>query len=394
MHNLLKVEVKGSGQTKSRNKIRIFNYIWDNVSISRTDISKDLNISAPTVTRIVESLIKDKFIKEVGTIETSVGRKPIQLEINKHAMYTIGISITKSKINIVLINLGKEVIAQRSEKITVKDTLQFLKDIEFNIRELLYESKLDKKKLLGIGIGTTGTIDYKKGTIEIWDINKKIIEVPLKKHLENAFGLTVEIDDNTNIILFGEYWFNNKLDNERNHTLVSLYCSEGIACSTIINGEILRENTNIAGKVGHMTVESDGKVCTCGQKGCLEAYSSIPSIENEYYMRTSKKIQFQKICIDANNGSDINKEILDHALDKIAMVVNNIKIMLNPGVVIISGDIFDYYNEAFDYLKQEVEKRSFNPKLNNTEWKKKKKTEFLIEQNAAALIYDKILGLD
>ncbi|SHE51847.1 ROK family transcriptional regulator [Alkalibacter saccharofermentans] len=391
---MLKLENKGKSQTKSRNKIKVFNYIWEKESVSRTDISKELKISAPSVTRIVNSLIKDKFIKEVGSIKTSVGRSPVKLEVNKNARYIIGISITKSKIHIVLTNLGREILYKETEKLNISKEEDLLRTIESKVDNLLADAKVDSKKILGIGVATTGVVDFDNGIIEVWPPDKSIKNIMVKQYLESKYKIFVRVDNNINVLLFGEYWFKDHLNGERVEDLVCVFCGEGVGSSILINGQIIRGYNNNAGEIAHMKIEQNGKLCTCGQNGCLEAYISIPSMENDYNRLTLKADSFEEICLKANQDDKIAKKILHEALSKLAIAISNINVLINPEMLIVSGDIFEYFEEAMEYLKSEAEKNNFNVKLNELKWSKKPRREFMIEFNATALIYEEILKID
>lgn len=393
---MLKVENKGRAQIKSRNKIRIFNYILENQPVSRTEISKNLQISTPSVTRIIESLIQGNFIKEVGSVETRVGRKPVKLEINKSACYSIGISITKSKIYIALVNLGREVVYNSSRELKIKDGEQLLSVIENIILETIVLNSIEKSKILGVGIASRGIVDYEKGVIDNWNHEEKICNIKVKEYLEGKFGFLVKVDNNINTILFGEYWFDNKLEGDKKQNLICVYCGEGIGGSIIINGQLLRGQNNLAGRMAHIIVEDNGRKCSCGNKGCLEPYASIQGIERSYRenKKTNEITNIKDICENANNNDVESIKTLNDAIDKVAIAITNSMVLLNPEIVMIIGDIFDNYHNALDYLKSEVNRRSFNKKLTEVIWKRKIKNEFMIEVSATALIYDEVLSLD
>jgi N-acetylglucosamine repressor len=394
---MLKIEVQGKAQMKSRNTIKIFNYIRENGPISRTDLSKTMKISLPSITRITNSLIKENFIREIGIEDSSVGRKPIKLDINRDMCYSIGIHISKSNIHIALVNLGLEVLYRNRKSLKeVTSADDFLIIIDQLLAEVFQLENIHNIKILGIGIASVGIIDYENGVIVRWNPKAAIGKIEIKKYLENKYGLLVRVDSKINAILFGHYWYKSKMENGSKSNLIYLYCDEGVGGSVIVNGQILRGQNNITGKFGHILVEENGRKCDCGCYGCLQAYASTAAIEDNYRGNLDGpglKIDVATICQRANDGDEHAIDYLKLILDKISIALTNVIIILNPEVVMVSGEIFYHYKKALEYLKGEVYKKNFARDMNPVVWEMKTRDEFMTECSVTALIYDEVFNL-
>jgi N-acetylglucosamine repressor len=394
---MLKIEVQGKAQMKSRNTIKIFNYIRENGPISRTDLSKTMKISLPSITRITNSLIKENFIREIGIEDSSVGRKPIKLDINRDMCYSIGIHISKSNIHIALVNLGLEVLYRNRKSLKeVTSADDFLIIIDQLLAEVFQLENIHNIKILGIGIASVGIIDYENGVIVRWNPKAAIGKIEIKKYLENKYGLLVRVDSKINAILFGHYWYKSKMENGSKSNLIYLYCDEGVGGSVIVNGQILRGQNNITGKFGHILVEENGRKCDCGCYGCLQAYASTAAIEDNYrgdLDGPGLKIDVATICQRANDGDEHAIDYLKLILDKISIALTNVIIILNPEVVMVSGEIFYHYKKALEYLKGEVYKKNFARDMNPVVWEMKTRDEFMTECSVTALIYDEVFNL-
>ena len=390
---MIKVEKKGKSQAKSRNRVRVFNYIWEKQNVTRMQISSSLKISAPSVTRIIEDLISQGYVKEVGAKDVAMGRKPIRLSIVDSALYSIGISLSKTYLNIVLVNLGRKMVYHKRYTVNIKDMQELCLMMKHAIDNLLNETNIELDKIAGIGIGTTGVVDTQRGVLEVYESKVKIFDIPIKEYLYKIYKLKVILDNNINVLLLGEYWYSEHNNIQGRQNIALIYCSDGIGSSYLIDGNINRGHNGFAGKIGHMTVQQEGRRCLCGNKGCLEAYTSRFSIEERFFEKTSEQKTLVEICELANDRHKEAEAVICSALDYIAVAVNNINLTLNPEELIFAGEIFEYYSNALDYTRLKVESHSFHRKLNEVKWRLKKKMVNQIEIDATAMVISQLFDI-
>lgn len=399
--------IKGNSKTRHDNKLKILNFIRLNSPVSRTDIYERTEISKPTVTRIIEDLIKKGLITEIGTAESNAGRKPVNLVLVEDAFYCIGVNISRHTLSASLVNLGMKIVKTNTLSIkNIKDTNSFLNIVYNTIRELIDSSKIPHSKILGLGIGVPGVVDFQKGIIKHLSISHTLQEVPLGSYLENLLELKVLVDNNANTRALGEYWYGLGTGYKN---IVYLACNEGIGSGIIVEGNILRGKNNITSGLGHMIVKIDGAKCNCGGSGCIEAYSSIEAIESaakEAVLRGSNslllpkigsvenidKIDFSLIAKCADNGDDLCTKILWEAASVLGAGVANLIGIFNPEIIIFSGSVFDKSSYFYDLVKQSTRQKLFNPLAQDILFTQRKTGDILYGIGAATMIFKEFFG--
>lgn len=396
-------KVVGQSQSREENKIKIINYIRIKGATSRTDIYKDTAISKPTVTRIIDQLLQEGLVIEtgIGDGEAEVGRKPVQIEINSSAYYCIGINISHNHLRASIVDLAMNIVGKKTIRIMEITEVNEFKETVLNcIMELLADFKdIEKNKILGIGIGVPGSVDYDKGIILAFASKPNIINVDLKNYIEKKLGLQVFIDNNANTRALGEYWYGYGA-NFKN--IIFAVCSEGIGSGIIADGNILRGKHNVTGEFGHMCISIGGRKCSCGKYGCVEAYCSLDAIENttKDALKKGRKsllvdlvkgdidaIDYKLVCKCADSGDLLSKERLDEAACFLSAGLANTIQIINPEIVILSGELFDASNYFYELVKEYTKEKLSNSLTQDVIFVNRKVRDNLYETGAATLVY-------
>ncbi|MFS8639035.1 MAG: ROK family protein, partial [Gemmatimonadota bacterium] len=174
---------------------------------------------------------------------------------------------------------GGEVLALRTLPTEAHKGAKFVVDrivamIEESIAEVLSAHGGTREDFAGVGIGSPGPLDRKTGTV-INTPNLGWRNFPLRDLISNAVGLPATLDNDANCATYGEWWLG---AGRGVNTLVGLTLGTGIGGGIVLNGEIFHGVSDAAGEIGHMTIDSTGRKCKCGNYGCLEAYASGPAI--------------------------------------------------------------------------------------------------------------------
>jgi predicted NBD/HSP70 family sugar kinase len=394
--------IKGNSKTRHDNELKTLNFIRLNSPVSRTDIYEKTDISKPTVTRIIEDLIQRGLIKEIGTAESNAGRKPVNLILVEDAYFCIGVNISRHALSASLVNLSMKIVKTNTLSIKdIKDTNSFLNIVYKTIKDLIDSSKVPHDKILGLGIGAPGVVDFQKGIIKHLSIAHTLQEVPLGPYLENLLQLKVIIDNNANTRAFGEYWYGLGAGYKN---IIYVTCNEGVGSGIVVDGNILRGKNNITSGLGHMIVKLDGKKCSCGGSGCIEAYSSIEAIESaakdsilggSNSLLLSKigskenidKIDFSLIAQCADNGDSLCTKILCEAAAVLGGGVANLIGIFNPELIIFSGIAFDKSSYFYELVKQNTRQKLFNPLAQDILFTLRKTGDILYEIGAATMIF-------
>jgi N-acetylglucosamine repressor len=354
------------------NTTLVLKIIWKHSSISRSDIVNKTNLTAATVSRIVKKLISCGFVKEVGYGESNGGRKPIIIELNPKAAMVIGIDIEIDEINGVLVDLKGNILGRETVKNKEVEQEKILKKVKDIINKLMKVNNFKyKEKVIGIGIGMHGLVDYYKGVC-IYPPAFGWSNVPVAEIIQKEFKLPVILDNNERALAQGEKWFG-VAKNMQN--FICLKVGAGIGSGIFTNGTLYRGISMSAGEIGHIVVDEDGPLCICGNYGCLDSLATIPALikrtikiirqgaESKIYSMVDGKLDTinEDIIFEAAKNDDaIALQILRDTGRYLGIAIANIINVLNPEAVIVEGKIIEAGEFVFQSLRETVKNKALS----------------------------------
>jgi N-acetylglucosamine repressor len=302
--------------------------------ISRSELSKITKLALPSVMRIVQGLINENLLKEVGKGDSTGGRKPSLITLNQEALYIIGVEIA-IKTTMVLTDLGGNVIDRwEAPQESYASPVEMLERINENIERLIANHKIDRKKIAGIGIGTPGS-NFK----HIKDVENSILkgweEIDVKAWFESKTDLPIFIDNVARTRTLSELWFG---VGKRIKSFIYVFVDQGVGCGIVNNNTIYEGYSSVAGEFGHTIIEYDGRECYCGNRGCVEMYVSAGAITNEVVKAlgiSEEDFKFKNV-IEHETEPKIQKVLSDSGKILAAGVANLINIF-NPQAVVLGG---------------------------------------------------------
>jgi glucokinase-like ROK family protein len=361
---------KGSPQYINKlNKIKILNLIRENGPISRADAAKHSGISAPTVTRIVDSLIQENLVHEIGTGVSRGGRRPTLLEFSGNDNLVIGIDLGTTHIYGVLSNFAAETVAEiKCDTHIDEDFLHIMDRTAGVICELRNHRSVKGKKIFGVGLAVAGLINRWKNIIEYSpDFHWKNADVV--KALSAKCELPIIFDNVTRVMALGELWYGigNKVKN-----FIVVNIGYGIGAGIIINGKPLYGPKGMAGEFGHITLDKDSDLqCECGNLGCLEALASgraIAFIAQRELKRGVKSklsnitdITAEHVALAAKAGDAVAQNIFNQATEYLSIGIASLVNLISPQAVLLGGGVSQAGELLFEPLKKMVFSRILNP---------------------------------
>ncbi|MFV0321945.1 MAG: ROK family transcriptional regulator [Alphaproteobacteria bacterium] len=253
------------------NRQLILQYIRLQPNISRVEIARAIELSAPSVTNITNDLINEGYVIETHRKTTQRGQPAVGLAINNKKFYTIGLHFDHHFHHGVLTNLAGDIVAE--EKQTSKDTSA----IFMHMYEQLSQKIPRKGELIGVGISSMGPIlDPTKDNRDIQSPNIRIFDFVEKISAQTHHPIYIENSATTAAI--GEFWYG-KGFLTKNYLYLNI--GYGLGGGLIINNQVYRGDTQNAGEIGHSNVVEDGRLCFCGAYGCLESYLSLNALIQE-----------------------------------------------------------------------------------------------------------------
>jgi len=265
--------------------------------------------------------------------------------------FIVAIDLGGTNLKIALLDSRYKIIAKESlsTKKFTKSTL--IQAIIKTVNKTLRKHKIARRSLLGVGLGVPGPINFKEGLIYFMPNISGWHNVPLRAILRKRLGLPVLLDNDANLMSLAEYRLGAAKAAEN---AVCLTLGTGVGGGLIINRQLYRGSSSVAGEIGHMPVNLTGPRCNCGGKACLEAYIGNSKIE-----KTAEKIFGKKInlaCLSAlarkNNRKAIKVwEEVGRILGRALVGVVN---LLNPDCIVIGGGVAGAGSVLFDTITEVI----------------------------------------
>lgn len=349
---------KGSAEYINRlNKIRVLNLIRQKEAISRADIVKQTGLSAPTITRIVDSLInREGLALEIGMGESNGGRPPLLVRFNGENNYVVGLDWGRTHIYIVIADLNARTVFELDEPITVVNHFdQDLKSVVERINRMISDSGIPCSKILGMGVAAAGYINSTSGEIE-FSPNFGWSRVNLERELGACFLFPVKVDNVSRVMALGELWYG--LGRQIDHFMY-VNIGYGIGAGIIVDRKPMTGFDGFSGEIGHTRLmtgypSGENRSCACGKTDCLECYASGRGIAetarrsfqpekskavNELCEGNPEKITSELLARAANSDDRFALDIFFEAANLLGLALANFSNAINPQAVIVGGKV-------------------------------------------------------
>ena len=233
--------------------------------------------------------------------------------------------------------------------------------------------ELPGAEIIGVGTGAPGPLDTKSGIVLLTP-NLGWVNMPLRQIIRDRLGLPATLDNDANCAVLGEWWVG-AARGARN--AIGITIGTGIGGGLVLDGKLYHGASDVAGEIGHTTIDTEGRRCKCGNYGCLEAYASGPNIamraveELEAGAADSmlpgmvggdlKKITAQTVYEAAHQGDELALEVVNDTAKFLGTGIANLLNVFNPEVVVVCGGVTLAGDHLFEPLRREVARRAFKP---------------------------------
>ncbi|GEO02519.1 transcriptional regulator [Adhaeribacter aerolatus] len=399
----LNTETAGGVAYKNLNQKKlIISYFANTGNTTIADLSKELNLSAPKVTSLLNDLISDGLVQDHGKVDSTGGRRANLYGLAPESGFFIGVDVKKYHLNIGLSNLQKDLI-KYSEKIAYRlnNDRQSLEELCHLINNFIDELPVAKDKILGIGLNLSGRINYATGySYSYFYFN----EEPLSKIIESKVGIRVYLENDSRAMAYGEFNSGN-LSGEKD--VLFLNMDHGIGLGILINGQLYYGKSGFSGEFGHIPLFDNEILCHCGKKGCLETEASgaaLTRLMREKMMEgystviSRKKthpedVQLEDIINAANNDDVMAIELIGKIGEKlgrgIALLIN----LFNPELVILGGSLAATEDYIRLPIRSAINKYSLSLLNNSTQLKMSKLRERAGVIGACLLVRNRLLTI-
>ena len=402
-HSLMEVfgeEITGSGVALKNKSLKkdIINQLDEDGDLTIADLSRELNISTPKITSLVNELIDEGLLQDLGKIDSTGGRRASIYGLVNDACYFIGVDVKRYYINIGLLDFKKHLVSVH-EKIPypLENTQQSLTALIDTIRNFIKEQGITKDKILGIGINLSGRVNNITGySYSYFHFH----EEPLVATIEQELGIKTFLENDSNAMAYGEF-AHGVVTNEKNVLFINL--DYGTGSGIIVDGKVYYGKSGFSGEFGHIPFYDNEIICGCGKKGCLETEVSGQAL----LRKVKEKMEGGAATILTKNKSELKLEDLIEAAKQedvlmiellaemgeklgraLAVLIN----LFNPELVILGGTLA----ETGDYLRlparSALNKYSLSLVNNDTQVKLSKLGEKAGVMGGCLIARNKVLG--
>ena len=394
--------IKGITHKNNIIKRNIIAYMAVNGECTLSELTKELHISVPTITKLVQELIDEKIVIDLGKVETPGGRRPNVFGLANSAIYFAGVNVGRDSMTYVITDLKNNIIKEVSDTtFELQNRPQCLEKICSNIENFINTCGIDRGKILGLGVSIVGRVNPETGRSYMYFTSS---DMSLRDIIQGRVKIRVLLENDTRARCYAEY---NCSRTKAEQDVIYLHLGRGIAIGIVIDGKLYYGKNGFAGEFGHIPFFDNEKICACGKKGCLETEVSGIAIEEKMCREIEKgvntilreqyaerkMIHIDDIIAAAKNDDNLSIELIEEAGEKVGKAVAFLINTFNPETVIVGGNLAMAGDYIMLPLKSATNKYSLNLVYKDTKFRLSKMSENAGAWGVAMLIRNKIIGL-
>jgi predicted NBD/HSP70 family sugar kinase len=367
-----------------KRELSILQLIHAGSNYSRLDLSKKTGLSPSLITSIVRGLVDRGLVTESTPVSSLVGRKPIPLEIRGDAGYLVGVDIGGYYTRVVVTDINGKIIDKQQIETCIPDgRIAVLRRVFKVVHQAVEKSGISRSAILGAGIAHSGVIDTENGMVLSFPRPGQMAEwknVPLRAIFEKELKVPCRVEDSVRTMATAEQCFGlgSHVDD-----FIFIEVGMGIGAAFYLGGKFYRGAGGKAGEFGHITVDENGQLCSCGNNGCLESVASCAAIIQAVRLAIERgvdsrirdltggdlsKISVEIIAQAAGENDSLAFRVLQDAASNIAVGLADLVNLLNPRLIIFGGALFRAAPQLLtDPLKRIIRQRSLEKSANDVQ---------------------------
>lgn len=332
---------------KIKHKRNILKYLYFEDKKSIAELSEALFISIPTLTSHIEELLAENWLlgEEIDTKKQ--GRNPTIYSINPDFKHSLILDITTKSTKAVLLNFRNEVVSEQKFDLGLRNDNTFREELLKLIDQVVVDFKKGNREILAIGLTLPGLINRQTGQNRTY-VGLNSENTTLSQVISSKWDIPVYILNDSKATVFGESVFG--VGKEADH-LVSINVDWGVGLAVVINGQVFNGASGFAGELGHIQVNPDGDLCSCGKIGCLDTIASASALLAKVrkglasgvatslarFKENPEKITLEEVIEAAQRGDGFAIDTLYTIGLELGKGLSVAVHLFNPQVVVIDG---------------------------------------------------------
>lgn len=333
---------------KIRQKKRILSLLHSNGNSSAPELSKWLKISLPTCIVLLNDLLTQGYIKNIGIGESSGGRKPNLFALPDDSFYVISCDFARYNASMVICDCYNKFVTPVILIDTHIDDPDLVEKLYQTAQKLMAENRIPNEKVYGLGVDMPGLIDSKAGiNYTIKDKKRQNIGRDLKQR----FNKLLYVDNDARMHAYGEFHFGAAKGYK---DAIFIHWSWGLGLGIFVNGQLYSGNKGFAGELSHIPIVENGDLCICGKRGCLETIASSNTIMKKvrqgfedheistlinHFKESPQKVTPEDVINFARQGDEFCISILNEIGKAMGKGLSYIIQLLNPEIIVLSGPL-------------------------------------------------------
>lgn len=364
----MKEMTKGDSKLiKELNLAIVLDLIRTEQPISRTDIAKRTKLSHPAVSTIINRLLAEDLVQEVGKAPSQGGRRAQLLQFNSQAGFVLGIDVGGTKIAGGAVDLAGNILSKHT--VVTKSHESSLESLLEVINYLLIHAKQPRNRCWGLGLGVPGAVDPTQTVIQFspgvgWD------NIDIKSVLEKEFALPVWIENDVNGFVRGEHRYGNLLGVQNG---IGVTIGTGIGVGLLLNNQVYQGQHGAAGEIGYWLLGSRGPITRSAGYGPLEEYAAGPGIARRAQLALESSEQQATILLDvvagdsskitaetvfqaAQLGDPLSETIVSETVQFLGIMMANLASLLDVQRIVVGGGVSRAGTILFNGINEVVNK--------------------------------------
>jgi predicted NBD/HSP70 family sugar kinase len=306
--------------------------------MSRADLARETGLTRAAISLIVEEFIADGILYELPPQAGGRGRNGIPVTLQNNRYYALGVRLSRSGCSVGIVDFSGELLEY--ERVSAENGIS-------QLMEYLAEmcSRYNTSQILGVGVSAPGPIDVSEGKILNPPRFEKWHELEIVKLLSNKLGIPAYLEHDASAMAR----YQESLGDS--HNFLFLLIDGGVGGGIVSEGRLLGGSRNFVGEIGHTSIRFDGRLCECGNRGCLETYASIPALLEHTEFANWKELIDQ---LDTNKQA---QELLDQEVKYLSAGIVNLLNLISLDTIYVAGEITYKFDILSKMLSQELETR-------------------------------------
>lgn len=369
---------------------------------SLADLSKELNTSIPTITKLVGELIDEGFLVDMGKQGTTGGRRPSIYGLNPSAGYLVGTEVRRKSISVAVTNFKGQLIDYYKEvPFVLKNSEESFRELCKLVTDLIEKIGVSHDHVLAYGFNLSGRVNNETGYCFTYFIGE---DRPIAAFLEDELECPVYVENDSRAMTYGEY-ICGVANNEEDMLFINV--AWGLGMGMITDGKLSYGKSGFSGEIGHFPLLDNDQMCHCGKIGCLETGASGSAIYRIFTEKLSEgrastlaerfnkgeEITLDDILNAANEEDVLAIEVVEEIGTVLGRAIAGLINIFNPELVVIGGTVSNVKEYLLLPIRSAIQKHSLNMVNKDTTIKLSKLGEKAGPVGACMLSRSKLLGL-